>query len=232
LSVQMFLNFSVSDFFYGEEHRNRKERDTVMYKKLLLLIPVILLTGCYTMLYPPPEYFTYEEAYPDSLLDSSVVNGVNINIYNNIDNEYLGRYYQDSRYFRHYGWYDDYYWDPYYYNYDSYHHHHNWDRNRYRVGRGHWDGKVRKPERKRRTDNLRRESNMPISPEYVAPVGSKSPAPSSGAAWNPKTSPVKEAKEEPKKRKVRSIEKESKEKQPETEKKEGKKERRKDSPRR
>ncbi len=202
-----------------------------MNARLFLLIPVLILTGCYTLLYPPPEYFSYEQAIPDSLTDSSVVSGVNINIYNNIDNEYLGRYYQDSRYFRHYGWWDDYYWDPYYYNYDSYHHHHHWDRGRYRVGRGHWDGKHRKPIRKRRTNNLRREFNQSGS-NNLPPTISNPSGKSANAIWKPLPPSLKEEEKKPEKRKVRSIEKESKEKESEKEKKDGKKSRRKDSPRR
>lgn len=202
-----------------------------MLAKLFMLFPVLLLTGCYTMIYPPPEYYAYEEATPDSLAETSVVNGVNINIYNNIDDVYLNRYYQDSRYFRQYRWYDEYYWDPYYYNYGSYYHRRYWDHGHYRSGYGSWSDKSRQPQKKRRTENYRRESDQPDVPvDFPPSIFKPSDNPANAVALPPPPTP-KEVKEEPKQRSVRSIEEESKEKEAQKENEDGKKSRRKESPR-
>ena len=92
-------------------------------KKLSFFITILYITGCYTILTPPPDYnyqeenlSTHEEA------DSSIV-----------ANQYINNYYCSrcsvyenscsSINWRYNSWTDSYYCDPYYYNYSYYNHH-------------------------------------------------------------------------------------------------------------
>ena len=96
---------------------------SIIIKILPLFITIICITGCYTILTPPPDYYyqegnlsTHEE------VDSSIV-----------ANQYINNYYCShclvyenscsSINWRYNSWSDTYYCDPYYYNYSYYNHH-------------------------------------------------------------------------------------------------------------
>lgn len=104
--------------------------------KLLItfLFTAFLTLGCYTMLYPPPEY-VLEEISEEDLLEGTpyIVEGDNITIYNDVDYYFYDRYYHDNRYWRYNRWGDYYYWDPYYYNYNYNPHRSRWYRDRYYI---------------------------------------------------------------------------------------------------
>jgi len=95
---------------------------------LFVSLVSLTLSGCYTMMYPPPDEITYAESQSDSMLtvpDSVVSGGVTIYNQNQL---IMDSYYQDPYYYRggYGGRYQ--YWDPYYYNPFGYH------RNRYWWG--------------------------------------------------------------------------------------------------
>ena len=114
---------------------------TIPYTIILKILPVFFtsfcITGCYTMLTPPPEYFVLEENQFDSeVADSVIVTNQNINNY------YCSRcgIFENSCssiHWRYNYWTGKYYCDPFYYNYSYYNHHyndnylwhsyHNWD---------------------------------------------------------------------------------------------------------
>ena len=125
------------------------------------LVPVTLIlcfsiSGCYTIIYPPPEVLVDEFdtdstviVIPDSLRD------MNITIIN--ENQLIfDRYYHDLIYYR-YGWFGRYgYWDPYYYNPRYCYRDHRWRHGRYyphdSSGRA-----APKPKKPRREKDYRRK---------------------------------------------------------------------------
>ena len=96
---------------------------SIIIKKLYLSISILCITGCYTILTPPPDYnYQEENLSTHEEVDSSIV-----------ANQYINNYYCSrclvyenscsSINWRYNSWTDSYYCDPYYYNYSYYSHH-------------------------------------------------------------------------------------------------------------
>ncbi len=124
-----------------------------------------LLSGCYTMIYPPPGQMVYQQGGDSLSLPDSAVAGRGITIINQ-NQIILDHYYQDDYYYRGdqaggYG-----YWDPYYYDPRGYHQDRRW-----RHGWHHWNGNsgtpssppVKKPRREK--DYRRSEAPTGNAPE-------------------------------------------------------------------
>ena len=141
--------------------------ENMMHIILLLLTVCLSLTGCYTMIDPPPE--AYYDAYEDTVyVEGDPVNGVSVTVINN--NEIiLDDYYNDMRYLRQYRWHDNYYWDPYYYDYRYYNNRHHWHSGGYHRG-----GAVARPKKLRREEPLRRPH--PSGDPGSSPSGGGNPA--------------------------------------------------------
>jgi hypothetical protein len=141
-------------------------------KYLLLAVSLCLsITGCYTMVYPPPSELVAEYNAGDSVLivpDSVAGNNITIINQNQI---IFDRYYQDPFYQRN-GYYGGSgYWDPYYYNPNRYHRVNYWKHGRYYSGSsgGTVTPKVKTP---RRDKDYRRSEALPEnSPEANELVG-------------------------------------------------------------
>ena len=98
---------------------------SIIIKRLYLSITILCITGCYTILTPPPDYnYQEENLSTHEEVDSSIV-----------ANQYINNYYCSrclvyenscsSINWRYNSWTDSYYCDPYYYNYSYYNHHNN-----------------------------------------------------------------------------------------------------------
>ena len=99
---------------------------TAIIIKILLGIFIILcISGCYTILDPPPDYIYLEEIHSTRDAVDSVI----------VAEKYINNYYCSSCvgyenacsriHWRYNSWTGTYYCDPYYYNYSYYNHHYN-----------------------------------------------------------------------------------------------------------
>ena len=100
---------------------------SIIIKKLYLSITILCITGCYTILTPPPDYYHQEENLSiHEEVDSTIVTHKNINNYY-CSNCAVYENSCSSIHWRYNSWSGTYYCDPYYYNY-SYYNHHCYDR--------------------------------------------------------------------------------------------------------
>ena len=152
---------------------------------VIKIIPVLLsifcITGCYTVLTPPPEYFSQEEHhFHNNDVDST-----------NVTNQYINNYYCSScgiyentcasLHWRYNYWTSTYYCDPYYYNHSNYNHHcnnNNWWGSNYGWWNNNYSGDYTySPPKKSRRDR----SFTRMTTDYVAdnfdPENSYSPPP-------------------------------------------------------
>lgn len=100
-------------------------RGMFILRTLPVLFTIYCMTGCYTMLTPPPGYIR-----PDDNLSINDENDSPI-----VTNQYINNYYcsscgiygnsYSSIHWRYNSWTGKYYCDPYYYNYSYYNHHYN-----------------------------------------------------------------------------------------------------------
>ena len=97
----------------------------IIFKILPVFFIILYITGCYTILDPPPEYIYQEENHSThDAVDSVIVTEKYIN--NNYCSNCSG--YENlcsSIHWRYNSWTGTYYCDPYYYNYSYYNHHYN-----------------------------------------------------------------------------------------------------------
>jgi len=99
---------------------------SIIIKKLYLSITILCITGCYTILTPPPDYYHKEENLSiHEEVDSTIVTHKNINNYY-CSNCAVYENSCSSMHWRYNSWSGTYYCDPYYYNY-SYYNHHSYD---------------------------------------------------------------------------------------------------------
>ena len=99
---------------------------SIIIKKLYLSITILCITGCYTILTPPPDYYHQEENLSiHEEVDSTIVTHKNINNYY-CSNCAVYENSCSSMHWRYNSWSGTYYCDPYYYNY-SYYNHHSYD---------------------------------------------------------------------------------------------------------
>ena len=99
---------------------------SIIIKKLYLSITILCITGCYTILTPPPDYYHQEENLSiHEEVDSTIVTHKNINNYY-CSNCAVYENSCSSIHWRYNSWSGTYYCDPYYYNY-SYYNHHSYD---------------------------------------------------------------------------------------------------------
>ena len=110
---------------------------SIIIKKLYLFITILCITGCYTILTPPPDYYHQEENLSiHEEVDSTIVTHKNINNYY-CSNCAVYENSCSSIHLRYNSWSGTYYCDPYYYNYSYYndhcndhywwHSHNNWN---------------------------------------------------------------------------------------------------------
>ena len=96
---------------------------SIIIKKLYLSITILCITGCYTILTPPPDYYHQEENLSiHEEVDSTIVTHKNINNYY-CSNCAVYENSCSSIHWRYNSWSGTYYCDPYYYNYSYYNHH-------------------------------------------------------------------------------------------------------------
>ena len=96
---------------------------SIIIKKLYLSITILCITGCYTILTPPPDYYHQEENLSiHEEVDSTIVTHKNINNYY-CSNCAVYENSCSSMHWRYNSWSGTYYCDPYYYNYSYYNHH-------------------------------------------------------------------------------------------------------------
>ena len=97
----------------------------IIFKILPVFFIILYITGCYTILDPPPEYIYQEENHSThDAVDSVIVTEKNINNYYCSSCEVYENS-CSSIHWRYNSWTGTYYCDPYYYNYSYYNHHYN-----------------------------------------------------------------------------------------------------------
>jgi len=136
----------------------------------------LIFTGCYTMLYPPPEAASYGYGANEVLTIPDSLSGRGITIINQ-NQMILDRYYEDP-FYRRDGFFGGYgCWDPYYYDHRGYNHDHRWHRGRY-YDPGTPPGPVTpEPKKPRREKDQRRSENPPVDAPNQSATAFFAPAP-------------------------------------------------------